>query len=85
MIGTLSAKIHNLDKKEYDVAKWSELENGEYGAFDTMVAVCEMGALLDNVNREDYAEVYREYLREARYEKNDFRKFCKKLKHLFLE
>lgn len=61
------------------------MENGGYGAFDTMVAVCEMSALLDNVNREDYVEIYREYLREARYEKNNFRRFCKKLKHLFLE
>lgn len=61
------------------------MENGGYGAFDTMVAVCEIGALLDNVNQEDYAEIYREYLREARYEKNDFRRFCKKLRHLFLE
>lgn len=61
------------------------MENGGYGAFDTMVAVCEIGALLDNVNQEDYAEIYREYLREVRYEKNDFRRFCKKLRHMFLE
>ena len=30
------------------------MENGGYGAFDTMVAVCEIGALLDNVNRRDW-------------------------------
>ena len=30
MLGTLNAKIYNLDKKEYDVAKWSELENVRY-------------------------------------------------------
>lgn len=61
------------------------LENGGYGAFDTMVAVCEMSALLDNVNSENYAEIYREYLREARYEKNDFRKFCKRIKDLLVK
>ncbi len=27
MLGTLKAKIYNLDKKEYDIAKWNELEN----------------------------------------------------------
>ena len=30
MLGTLHAKIYNLDKKEYDIAKWSELENVRY-------------------------------------------------------
>ena len=27
MLGTLHAKIYNLDTKDYDVCKWSELEN----------------------------------------------------------
>lgn len=30
MLGTLNAKIYNIDSKEYDVAKWSELENVRY-------------------------------------------------------
>ena len=30
MLGTLNAKIYNLDTKEYDVVKWSELENIRY-------------------------------------------------------
>lgn len=30
MLGTLNAKIYNLDTKEYDIAKWSELENIQY-------------------------------------------------------
>ena len=30
MPGTLNAKIYNLDKKEYDIEKWSELENVRY-------------------------------------------------------
>ena len=30
MLGTLNAKIYNLDTKEYDVTKWSELENVKY-------------------------------------------------------
>lgn len=30
MLGTLHAKIYNLDTKEYDVVKWSELENVRY-------------------------------------------------------
>ena len=30
MLGTLNAKIYNLDTKEYDVAKWSELANVRY-------------------------------------------------------
>lgn len=30
MLGTLNAKIYNLDTKEYDVVKWSELENVRY-------------------------------------------------------
>ena len=58
------------------------MENGGYGAFDTMVAVCEVNALLDKVNQNNYAEIYREYLREARYEKSDFRRLCKRIKDL---
>lgn len=27
MLGTLRAKIYNIDSKEYDIVKWSELEN----------------------------------------------------------
>lgn len=30
MLGTLHAKIYNIDSKEYDEAKWSELENIRY-------------------------------------------------------
>ncbi|MDY3855392.1 MAG: AAA family ATPase [Butyribacter sp.] len=30
MLGTLNAKIYNIDTKEYEVAKWSELENVRY-------------------------------------------------------
>lgn len=30
MLGTLNAKIYNLDTKEYDIAKWNELENVRY-------------------------------------------------------
>ncbi len=30
MLGTLNAKIYNIDSKEYDIAKWSELENVRY-------------------------------------------------------
>lgn len=30
MLGTLNAKIYNLDKKEYDIEKWSDLENVRY-------------------------------------------------------
>ncbi|MGN0415236.1 MAG: AAA family ATPase [Agathobacter sp.] len=30
MLGTLRAKIYNLDTKDYDVCKWSELENVRY-------------------------------------------------------
>lgn len=30
MLGTLEAKIYNLDTKEYDVCRWSELENVRY-------------------------------------------------------
>ena len=30
MLGTLNAKIYNIDTKEFDVAKWSELENVRY-------------------------------------------------------
>lgn len=30
MLGTLNAKIYNLDKKEYDISKWNELENVRY-------------------------------------------------------
>lgn len=30
MLGTLDAKIYNLDTKEYDIAKWHELENVRY-------------------------------------------------------
>lgn len=27
MLGTLNAKIYNLDTEEYDVTKWSDLDN----------------------------------------------------------
>ena len=30
MLGTLHAKIYNIDSKEYDVVKWSKLENVRY-------------------------------------------------------
>lgn len=30
MLGTLNAKIYNIDTKEYDVEKWNELENVRY-------------------------------------------------------
>ena len=30
MLGTLNAKIYNLDTKEYDVTKWSDLDNVRY-------------------------------------------------------
>ncbi len=30
MLGTLNAKICNIDTKEYDVVKWNELENVQY-------------------------------------------------------
>lgn len=30
MLGILDAKIYNLDTKEYEVQKWSELENVKY-------------------------------------------------------
>ncbi len=30
MLGTLNAKIYNLDTKEYDVVKWSDLDNVRY-------------------------------------------------------
>ncbi len=30
MLGTLNAKIYNLDTKEYDIEKWTELENVRY-------------------------------------------------------
>ena len=30
MLGTLQAKIYNIDLKEYEVVKWSKLENIRY-------------------------------------------------------
>lgn len=30
MLGTLHAKIYNIDSKEYDIVKWSQLENVKY-------------------------------------------------------
>ena len=30
MLGTLRAKIYNIDSKEYDIVKWSKLENVRY-------------------------------------------------------
>ena len=30
MLGTLDAKIYNLDSKEYAIMKWSDLENMRY-------------------------------------------------------
>lgn len=30
MLGTLNAKIYNLDTEEYDVTKWSDLDNVRY-------------------------------------------------------
>ena len=61
------------------------MENGGYSTFDTMVAVCEVSAVLDNLNQENYAEIYREYLRDARYEKSEFRRFCKKIRDIILK
>ena len=30
MLGTLRTRIYNLDTQDYDVCKWSELENVRY-------------------------------------------------------
>jgi len=30
MLGTLNAQIYNLDTEEYDIAKWSDLDNVRY-------------------------------------------------------
>lgn len=30
MLGTLNAKIYNIDSKEYDITRWSDLENVRY-------------------------------------------------------
>ena len=30
MLGTLNAKIYNIDTENFDIAKWSELENVKY-------------------------------------------------------
>ena len=30
MLGTLNAKIYNLDTEEYDITKWSDLDNVRY-------------------------------------------------------
>ena len=30
MLGTLHAKIYNLDTKDYEVSKWSDLDNVRY-------------------------------------------------------
>lgn len=30
MLGTLNAKIYNLDRKEYEITKWTDLENVRY-------------------------------------------------------
>jgi len=30
MLGTLNAKIYNLDSRELEVTKWAELENVRY-------------------------------------------------------
>lgn len=30
MLGTLNAKIYNLDTKDYDIIEWNDLENVRY-------------------------------------------------------
>lgn len=30
MLGTMNAKIYDIDSKEYDIVKWSKLENVRY-------------------------------------------------------
>ena len=30
MLGTLNTKIYNIDSKEYDITKWSDVENVRY-------------------------------------------------------
>lgn len=30
MLGTLNAKIYNIDSKEYDITRWTDLENVRY-------------------------------------------------------
>ncbi len=56
------------------------MEHGGFGTYDTMVAVCETADILDNADYEEAEQIYRKWLRDARYEKSDFRRFCKKIK-----
>ena len=56
------------------------MEKGGFGTYDTMVVVCETADILDNADYGEAEQIYRKWLREARYEKSDFRRFCKKVK-----
>lgn len=47
-----------FDKKEEILGMVIKaMENGGYGAFDTMAMACEMSDMLDQMDQEDYAEI----------------------------
>lgn len=73
-------KKRNFEKNAILGIVIQAMEQGGFGTYDTMVAVCEMSDILDNADYEDAEQKYWNWLREARYEKSDFRRFCKKVK-----
>jgi len=72
-----------LDKNTILGIVFKAMENGGFGTFDTMVAICEASELIDNADMEQCKSDYLKWLRDARYEKSDFRRFCKKVKDYF--
>lgn len=72
-----------LDKNAVLGIVFKAMENGGFGTFDTMVAICEASEVIDNTDMEECKADYLKWLRDARYEKSDFRRFCKKVKDYF--
>ncbi len=74
-----------LDKNTVLGIVFKAMENGGFGTFDTMVAICEASEVIDNADMEECKAAYLKWLRDARYEKSDFRRFCKKVKDYFVK
>ena len=59
------------------------MEQGGFNTHDTMVIICEVNEIIDNSDYDELKEEYKKWLREARYEKNTFRKISKRVCNFF--
>lgn len=75
--------LHMVERNEILGIVLKALDNGGFSSYDKMVAICEVNDIIDNANYDELKEEYIKWLREARYEKNTFRKISKRVCNFF--